>query len=231
MTDATLGSTSGEARHSDDGTPIPVKVVKIEEPVRVTDRRFWVQDQSTKSESSEANYSFKPTYVEELEKKLADSQRKVEEVQASFREYKADTAAETQRARERIQNEYNRRLSQARADIVRKFIDVLENFERALAAAKSKPAFDSLLEGVQLIANQFLATLAELGVSELEAEGQPFNPEIAEAVGTVDVSHEEQDQQIIEVVGKGYVLDQALVRPAKVRVGRHVRTPVENSTS
>ncbi len=169
----------------------------------MTDRRFWAQDQSATSEAAEANYSFKPAYVEELEKKLADSKRNLEEVMASYREHKAETAAETQRTRERIQNEYNRRFLQAKTDIVNRFIDVLENFERALAAAESKPAFESLLEGVQLIRNQFLVTLAELGVSELEVQGKLFDPEIAEAVGTVDVSHPEQDQQIIEVVGKG----------------------------
>jgi len=230
MTDATPDLMPDETRGSHEGMPIPVKVVKNEEPVRVTDRRFWAQDQSTTSETPEANYSFKPAYVEELEKKLAESQRKVEDVPASYREHKADTAAETQRARERFQNEYNRRLSQAKTDIVKKFVDVLENFERALAAAKTRPVFDSLLEGVQLPRNQFVATLAELGVSELEVEGKLFNPEIAEAVGTVDVSNGEQDQQIIEVVSKGYVLDQTLVRPAKVRVGRHVTKTAENST-
>jgi len=79
-----------------------------------------------------------------------------------------------------------------------------------------------LLEGVQLIRNQFLVTLGELGVSELEVEGKIFNPEIAEAVGTIDVVDREKDQQIIEVLSKGYVLDQTLVRPARVRVGRHL---------
>jgi molecular chaperone GrpE len=73
-----------------------------------------------------------------------------------------------------------------------------------------------------LIRNQFLVALGELGVSELEVQDKLFDPQIAEAVGTVDVSQVEQDQKIIEVVGKGYVLDEALVRPAKVRVGRLV---------
>jgi molecular chaperone GrpE len=228
MADVTPDVSSREAKDLNGGTPIPVKVVK-EESVRVTDRRFWAQDQSATNETPESNYSFKPAYVDELEKKLADSNRKVEEVMATFREHKEDTAAETRRARERIQNEYNRRVLQAKADTVGKFIDVLENFERALSAAKSKPAFDSLLEGVQLIRNQFLMTLAELGVSELEVEGKIFNPEIAEAVGTVDVHDGEQDQQIIEVVSKGYVLDQTLIRPARVRVGRHLATDLETS--
>jgi molecular chaperone GrpE len=230
MTDALPNLTSHETKNSDEGMPIPVRVVNKEEPpVRVTDRRFWAQDQSATSDVPEANYSFKPGYVEELEKKLLDSQRKVEEVLASYRELKGEAAAETQRARERMQNDYNRRLSQAKADVVKKFVDVLENFERALAAAKSKPGLDGLLEGVQLIRNQFLATLSELGVSELEVKDEPFNPEISEAVGTVDVSHQEQDQRIIEVVGKGYVLDQLLVRPARVRVGRYQPTAAEDS--
>ena len=229
MTDATPKQQADQG--SDEGMSIPVRVVKNEEPIRVTDRRFWAQDQPAASEPAEPSYSFKPAYVEELEKKLADSKRNLDEVMASYREHKAETAAETQRIRERIQNEYNRRLSQARTDVVNRFIDVLENFERALTAAKSKPAFETLLEGVQLIRNQFLVKLGELGVSELEVQGKRFDPEIAEAVGTVEVSHLEQDQQIIEVVGKGYVLDQALVRPAKVRVGRLVPTGAEHSTS
>jgi molecular chaperone GrpE len=215
-------------QNSDGGMPIPVKIVKNDEQIRVTDRRFWAQDQTTESEVPESGYSFKPAYVEELEKKLADSKRNLEEVVASYREYKADTAAENHRIRERIQNDYNRRLLQARIDIVNKFIDILENFDRALVAAKNNPAFESLLGGVQLIRNQFLATLGELGVSELEVNNKRFDPEVAEAVGTVEVLQVEQDQQIMEVVGKGYVLNQTLVRPAKVRVGKFVSNE-ENS--
>jgi hypothetical protein len=84
MTDGTSDSGSRDAKDLDGGAPIPVKVVKKEEPVRVTDRRFWAQDQSAISETPESNYSFKPSYVDELEKKLAESQKKVEEVLAPF---------------------------------------------------------------------------------------------------------------------------------------------------
>lgn len=228
MADATPNLKPHTKQKSDGGIPIPVKIVKNDEPIRVTDRRFWAQDQNTASEEAEAGYSFKPAYVEQLEKKLADSQRNLDEVMASYRGHTADTAAETRRIRERLQNEYNRRLSQARIDIVNKFIDILENFERSLVAARNKPAFETLLEGVQLIRNQFLVALGELGVSELDVKGKKFNPEVAEAVGMVEVAQVEQDQQIMEVVGKGYLLDQTLVRPAKVRVGRLVSSE-ENS--
>jgi molecular chaperone GrpE len=229
MRDSQPKLTPAEAKDSE--VSIPVRVVKQqEEPVRVTDRRFWAQDQSTVGEMPAGSHSFKPAYVEELEKKLADSQQKVEEVLASCRELRAEAAGETQQARERIQNEYNRRLSQATAEVAKKFVDVLENFERALAAAKGDSSFNSLLEGVELIRNQFLATLTAMGVSELKVEGQPFDPQISEAVGTIDVAHQEQDQRIIEVVSKGYVLDRSLVRPAKVRVGRYLPGVQETST-
>ncbi|MBM3803989.1 MAG: nucleotide exchange factor GrpE [Acidimicrobiia bacterium] len=218
-----------DANDFEKGKPVPVKGAKDEEPVRVTDRRFWVRDADTPNDAPQASYSFKPSYVEELEKKVAESQRKAEEVLASYREFKANVAEETQRARERIQNEYNRRLSQAKIDVVARFIDVLENFERALTAARGKPSFDTLLEGVELIRNQFLAKLGELGVSEVEVLGKLFDPQVAEAVGTVDVSREEQDQLIVEVVGKGYAVDQTLLRPAQVRVGRYLSSKAGNS--
>ena len=210
---------------------IPVKVDKDDEPVRVTDRRFWAQADCKASDTSESSYSFKPAYVEELEKKVADSQRRADEVLAAHREYKADIAGETQRARERIQNEYDRRLSQAKTDLVRKFVEVLENLERALGATRTNPTFDSFLDGVQLIRNQFVATLAELGVSELEVKGKPFDPEMAEAIGTVEVYFEAEDQLVIEVVGKGYILGQALLRPARVRVGRYVPTAAREAST
>src|SRR5262245_41601518 len=210
---------------------IPVRVDKNDEPVRVTDRRFWAQEDCKASDTSESSYSFKPAYVEELEKKVADSQRRADELLAAHREYKADIAGETQRARERIQNEYDRRLSQAKTDVVRKFVEVLENLERALGAARTNPAFDSLLDGVQLIRNQFMATLAELGASELEVKGKRFDPELAEAVGIVEVYSEAEDQQVVEVAGKGYILGQALLRPARVRVGRYVPTAAREAST
>jgi len=84
--------------------PVKVKTKASEEPLRVTDRRFWVQPEGGGA-PEEARFSLKPTYVEELEKKLADSQKKMEEVIASYREFKAEAGLETRKARERIQSE------------------------------------------------------------------------------------------------------------------------------
>ena len=210
-------------------TTANMKVQKNEEPIRVTDRRFWAQPQD-EEQKADSSYTLKPTYVEELEKKLSDSQKKLEEVLSSYREFKAEAASETQKARERIQSEYNRRLAQARADLAGKFVGVLENLERALAASVDAQSFDGLLRGVHLIRNQFAAALSELGVKEVVVIGEAFNPEISEAIGTVDVESETEEDRVQEIVSKGYQLGEMLVRPAKVRVGK-LKAPITESAA
>ncbi|MFN8009268.1 MAG: nucleotide exchange factor GrpE [Terriglobia bacterium] len=211
------------------GQPIPVKIIPPdEEPVRVTDKRFWVQDESQQAGEAES-YSFKPSYVEELEKKLSESQKKIEEVKTSYREFKQESTAEIQKARERLQNEFNRRTIQNKSELVSPFLNILENFDRALAAAGERHSFESLLEGVQLIRGQFISALAEHDVVELDLEGQIFNPELAEAVGVIEVKSEDMDHKILEVTSKGYRMGDMIIRPAKVKVGRLV-VPASQAT-
>jgi molecular chaperone GrpE len=215
-----------ESEVADTAIPIRINHKTKDEPIRVTDRRFWVQPQEALS-SDETAFSLKPSYVEELEGKLADSQRKLDEVMASYRVFKTEAAAETQKARERIQNEYNKRLLQAKADIVRKFINIAENLDRALVTSQESNNSAGLLDGVKLIRNQFGAALSELGLEEVKVEGEPFNPEVAEAVETIEVENEDQDNLVLEVVSKGYRINETLVRPAQVKVGT-IKSPVSS---
>jgi molecular chaperone GrpE len=199
--------------------PVKVKMKESEEPIRVTDKRFWAQPEGG-SAPEETRFSLKPTYVEELEKKLSDSQKKMEEVIASYRELKAEAGLETRKARERIQSEYDKRLTQAKGDVAKRFIEVSENLERAIAASDEGQNFQSLLEGVKLIRNQFSAALSALGLEEITMTGEPFNPEIAEAIQTVEVEDEAEDGTVLVVVRKGYRMNNVLVRPAQVIVGK-----------
>ncbi|PYV91630.1 MAG: nucleotide exchange factor GrpE [Acidobacteria bacterium] len=219
MAERNLDQEQNTVEKPNEGQPIPIKLkTKNEEPIRVTDKRFWVQPEN-ESNRGETSFSLKPSYVEELEKKLSDSQKRLDELIAAYRALKVDTAAETQKARERIQNEYNKRLVQARADVARKFINVLENLDRALTATQESKNFESLLEGVKLIRNQFNTALSDLGLEEIKVKGEPFNPEIAEAVQTAEVENEAEDNLVLEVISKGYRINDTLVRPAQVKVG------------
>lgn len=187
--------------------------------IRVTDKRFWVQE-GEDTPARESSSSLKPTYVEELETSRAAAEKKVEEVIASYREFRDKSEAENRQARERIRNEYEKRLQQARGETVEKFIDIFENFERALLHARKSPDREGLLKGVELIHTQFGGILAELGLEEVAEPGESYDPELAEAVAVTEVSQSEEDNLILEVVRKGYRLNGKLVRPARVRVGQ-----------
>ena len=187
--------------------------------IRVTDKRFWVQE-GEDTQARESSASLKPTYVEELEKRRAEAEKKVEQVLASYRDFRDMAEAENRQARERIRNEYEKRLQQARGETVEKFIDIFENFERALLHARKSPDHEGLLKGVELIHTQFGGILAELGLEEVAGAGESYDPELAEAVAVTEVSEQEKDNLILEVVRKGYRLNGKLVRPARVRVGQ-----------
>lgn len=201
-------------------TPSPdAKAPDQEANIRVTDKRFWVQEDKD-SPAPESSPSLKPTYVEDLEKRTAEAEQKVEKVLASYREFRDKAESENRQARERIRNEYEKRLQQARGETVEKFIEIFENFERALIHAGTSPGQEGLLQGVELIHSQFGSVLAELGLEEVAGAGEPFDPESAEAVAVTEVSEPERDNLILEVVRKGYRLNGRLVRPARVRVGQ-----------
>lgn len=205
--------TEGAAPVSRSGDP------DQEVKIRVTDKRFWVQEGEDSPARASAS-SLKPTYVEELEKRRAEAEKKVEQVLASYREFRDMAEAENRQARERIRNEYEKRVQQAQGETVEKFIDIFENFERALIHAGESPDREGLLKGVELIHSQFGGVLAELGLEEVAGAGEPYDPELAEAVGVTEVSEPEKDNLILEVVRKGYRLNGRLVRPARVRVGK-----------
>ena len=181
------------------------KSKKTETPIRVTDKRFWVNKEKEASKD-EKEYSFKPTYVQELEKKVNEVQKNAE--------------IEVQKSRERIRNEHEKRILQSKGDLVKEFLDVFENLERALNASKKTPNFQGLIEGVGLIHNQFSGVLDDLGLTEVTQVGQTFDPEVSEAVAVVNVTKKEQDNCILEIVSKGYLMNGLLIRPAKVKVGK-----------
>lgn len=215
---------SGKSKSSPRKSPDASRVSQTgdqdqEVKIRVTDKRFWVQE-GEDAPARESSASLKPTYVEELEKRRAEAEKKVEQVLASYRDFRDKAEAENRQARERIRNEYEKRLQQARGETVEKFIDIFENFERALLHARNSRDREGLLKGVELIHTQFGGILAELGLEEVAGAGESYDPELAEAVAVTEVSEQEKDNLILEVVRKGYRLNGKLVRPARVRVGQ-----------
>ena len=101
--------------------------------------------------------------------------------------------------------------------VVNKFLQILDNFERAEAAAENATDVQSVVDGMAGIQKQFVKTLEDLGVKEIPAQGEKFNPNFHEAVMRGH-NPEMEDETIDMVFEKGYQLHDKVVRHSKVRV-------------
>ncbi len=178
---------------------------------RVVDRRHFVDLPDEPVEGPVEAKPRYPTFVEELMARLALTEKR-------FEERKAQIDEEIKRTKERLEGESNRRLLLEKQNILLPFLEVLDNLERALAAAR--PGGDpQLVQGIRLTVDLFLAKLQALSIEPIRALGEPFDPNLAQAVGSVAVDDPARDNLVIEEVLKGYRMGDALLRPAQVRVG------------
>lgn len=191
-----------------------------EPSVKVVDRRWWAQPSSVEGAADAGTASrassLKPTYVEELEQKLAEKDAQLQDVLAKYRE----AAREFEDARARMRKEVAKDAERARRGFVAEFLEVIDNLELALDAGRRADPDDPLLKGVELVRQQFLAKLEGIGVRRLEPLGQPFDPTRHEAVSVVPATDASQDHQVCGVVRAGYLIGDEVLRPALVAVGR-----------
>ncbi|HET9478376.1 MAG TPA: nucleotide exchange factor GrpE, partial [Pyrinomonadaceae bacterium] len=91
--------------------------------------------------------------------------------------------------------------------------------ERAIEAAEKDGSNDSIVQGVRSIANRFHNALASAGVEPIASVGEPFDPELHEAVDTAEADPE-MDGIVISEYSRGFRMGDRLLRPARVKVGR-----------
>jgi molecular chaperone GrpE len=196
---------------------------QAEEPpeVRVTDRRrvYLDQDDFKGSEGEIEQPNLKPSYVEELEARTKTAERQVQEVQARFDQLRQQLQRETDETRQRLNRAADERASADKARFVGSLLPVMDDLQRAIQAANDGAPREAILEGIQGIATSFGNALASVGVEPIESVGEEFNPELHEAVDTVD-SGPEMDGRVVEEFGRGFRIGDRLVRPARVKVGR-----------
>lgn len=103
-----------------------------------------------------------------------------------------------------------------KAQVVRDFLPAIDNLERALAHTPKDLEKNDYVKGVRGVVDQFEKTLQKIGVHKIKAAGQPFDPNLHEAVGMDGDG--EGDQKVSEEVQSGYTLDKEILRPAMVKV-------------
>lgn len=119
--------------------------------------------------------------------------------------------------RRRKEQETRRLIEQARNETLRRILPVVDDFERALAAAETGDHDPSWLEGFQLIAQKLWSILESEGVRRMESVGEPFDPNLHDAL-LADENAPVKDT-VIEEYEPGYFVRDEVLRPAKVKVG------------
>jgi molecular chaperone GrpE len=154
-----------------------------------------------------------PSFVEELMARTAETERR-------FQEKKKQIDEEIARTKARLETDFVRKLDLERQQIILPFLEVLDNLQRALNAATQAGTVEHLLDGVQMTASLFVAKLQSLGVEPILALGQQFDPALEHAIGTVKVADAARDGLVVEEIQPGYRMNEQLLRPAQVRIGR-----------
>jgi molecular chaperone GrpE len=182
--------------------------------VKVTDRRRVRQEEAAPTTPP-------PTPPDTLESgnrpstpepELAVARKEVTE----YRDHLMRLQAEFDNYRKRVLKEQTRAVELASEPLVRRLLEVLDEFELALMAAEQRPDFEKFLHGVELVYAKLVETLKSEGLEQIDAAGKPFDPERHEAL--MGSSSGEGDPLVADVLRQGYVLKGRVVRPAGVRV-------------
>jgi molecular chaperone GrpE len=127
--------------------------------------------------------------------------------------------AEFENARKRAVREQQEYRDFALSDALKTLLPVIDSFDLALQSSTEK---SELRNGIELINKQLHDALGKLGLKQIPAKGEPFDPRFHEAIEMVD-TNEVEDQHIIDELQRGYKLKERLLRPAMVRVARNTK--------
>lgn len=158
--------------------------------------------------------------IEDLKRRLADKEAAHADLEGQMRRLAADF------------DNFRRRQSQERENLIKfagerileRFLEVMDNFERALQAGQKATNAEDVLKGVDMIHRQLKDFLGKEGVMPMDAQGKAFDPNQHEAVVQTDVE-DVQDQTVLEEYRKGYLLNGRVLRHAMVRIANNPSMP------
>jgi molecular chaperone GrpE len=132
-------------------------------------------------------------------------------------------AADLENLRKRQRREIDEAKLESKGRVLKEMLPVVDNLERAIEHATAQAGTNPIVEGVQLVLRQFLTAFERLEVTPIEAAGQPFDPNLHEAI-----SQQESDAApgtVVQVLQRGYKSGDRLLRPALVVVAKAKSTP------
>ncbi len=153
-----------------------------------------------------------PEDVDTLKAQLDEEREKAKSYMQNWQR----AAADYQNFKRRVEEERNETARLANAALVINLLPLLDDLERALKSVDAHLASLTWVDGIRLIYRKFEAVLNMVGVEEIQADGQTFDPAVHEAVSQAPG----EENKVISVVQRGYKLGDRVIRPAMVIVGQ-----------
>jgi molecular chaperone GrpE len=152
---------------------------------------------------------------EQLQQRARLAEDRLAEVLSAYRQVKTENEGFRDRVTRDVELAFDRR----RERLLLKFIEILDNLDRALEAAEQTYAGNPLVEGLILVRTQLLQTLQQEGLERIPVLGLPYDPALAEAVATQPVSDPDEDHVVVRELMRGYRLNGRVARASRSVIG------------
>ena len=184
------------------------------ETAKKSDRQTSGQAKS-KRKSTAKKASKDDSKIKELEEKFELAKESAGEWQDKYMRL----SAEFDNYRKRTLKEKSELTKQANGDLLKDILPVVDDFERGHDNLEKATDLDGLKEGISLIYNKFTEFLRQNGIKEIEAKEQDFDIDYHEALTKIPAPTEDLKGKVVDVIEKGYLLNDKVIRYAKVVVG------------
>lgn len=162
----------------------------------------------TEETSDKVGNSAETDQIEKLSAELAEMKDKFIRLQAEFDNFRKRTAKEKLEL-----------ISTAEEKLMLSLLSVNDDIDRAAVSMANASDVEALKQGIDLIFNKFRKTLESKGLKPLDAKGTDFNPDLHEAITQIPAPSEDLKNKIVDEIEKGYLLNDKLIRVAKVVIG------------
>lgn len=186
----------------------------VEQPEIMDDLQL--ADDQEISEETKEELNAELTEVEVLQKKYDETAAALEKEKNEY----LFLMAEFDNFRKRNVKERGELIKNASESVMKQLLPIVDDMERGLEATKDAEDPNAIREGMQLIYNKLVKMLEHNGVKAIESTGADFNPELHDAIAMVPVDDESLKGKVIDTPTKGYMINDKVLRHAKVAVGQ-----------
>lgn len=174
-----------------------------------------VNEETTNLQEEKGNLAEETNEADKVSAELAELQKKYDELNNSH----LRLMAEFDNYRKRTLREKSELIKNGGENALTQLLPVVDDFERALQNIHKAEDLTGVAEGVDLIYNKFVSYLASQGVKAMEVVGKPFDLDQSEAIATIPAPEEGLKGKVLDCVQTGYLLNEKVIRHAKVVVG------------